>query len=92
MVGLLFAVVAGYLYFVPIQFDTKDGGPFKCGSAAQPVTDTFAHNVCGDRNTINRDRAFAFGAMAVVIALGGAVAFGTRHREERALADGPAEP
>ena len=80
--GLLLLILAAYFTFVPIQFDTQDGSPFRCGSVADPVGGTFARNVCADRNRINEYRAIATGAAAVVVGLGGALAFGLVRRKE----------
>lgn len=82
LAGLLVGILAAYFALVPIQFDTQDGSPFRCGSAAYPIGGTFARNVCADRNRVNSYRAAATGAAAVVVGVGGALAFGLSRREE----------
>jgi hypothetical protein len=83
LAGLVIAAFAVYLYFVPIEFVTPAGSAFRCGSAADPVSDTFGRNVCADRNKIQRYRAITVGSVALLVAVGGAAAFGLSRREER---------
>ena len=83
LAGLIVGAFAVYLYFVPIEFVTQAGSAFRCGSAADPVSDTFGRNVCADRNKIQKYRAITVGSSALLVAVGGAAAFGLSRREER---------
>ena len=91
LAGLVVGAVSVYLYFVPIEFDTAAGSVFRCGSAANPPSDTFGRNVCADRNKIQKYRAITVGSMALIVAVGGVAAFGLSRREERdtAATDAP---
>ena len=81
VVGLLLLVLAGYFFYVPIQFDTQ-AGPFKCGSAARPPTDDFGKNTCAYRPMIMRYRALSVGLAAVIVIVGGVASFGAIRRRE----------
>jgi hypothetical protein len=76
LIGLLFVVLAGYLYLGPIGHVVSGGFPARCGSAAAPPTDSLGKAVCGTSNDERRSQALAALVAAGVLAVGGFAAFG----------------
>lgn len=86
VLAVLLLVVAGYLFWSPIQLYPSDGFPIRCGSAYDPPTDDLGEAACGDVNVIRQWQAGGFAAGALVAALGSVYAFGVRRRQERLIA------
>lgn len=79
VLALLLLIVAGYLFWSPIQLSPSAGGfPVKCGSAANPPGDQLGAAACGQSNVIRQWQAGAFLAAALVVAIGSLYAFGVR--------------
>jgi hypothetical protein len=89
IVGGLFLVLAGYLFWAPIGHEVQGGFPAKCGSAAKPPKDALGKAVCGNANATRRAQSVAALVAAGVSVGGGLLLFGfTRvpSRHTRALA------
>ena len=83
LIGLALIIAAVYFYFVPVtSVRTTSGSVFGCGSAAHPASSTFAHNTCWRATDVEKYRAFAAGALAIVTIIIGAVMFGVDRRTE----------
>lgn len=79
-VAVLLVVLAGYLFYSPIQYHGSTDIPVRCGSAASPVKSRFIQGYCGDLNSIRRDQAIGVLIAALVVAAGGIIAFGVSRR------------
>jgi hypothetical protein len=84
LIALLMVMLAGYLFWSPLEKPTKEGIPFGCSTAASPPTDQFPKTVCGKLNERRRLQAGFVLLGAVVVGAGGVVAFGTARTVERA--------
>jgi hypothetical protein len=83
LIGLALIVAAVYFYFVPVtSVRTTTGSVFGCGSAAHPASSTFAKNTCWRSSDVQKYRAFAAAAIAIVTIIIGAVMFGVERRTE----------
>lgn len=83
LIALVFAVAAVYFYFVPVTgVRTTTGSVFGCGTAAKPSTGSFAEGVCWRATDVYKYRAFACGAVAVLILVVGGLFFGVDRRQE----------
>ncbi|MBK6887724.1 MAG: hypothetical protein IPH03_15630 [Tetrasphaera sp.] len=81
ILAVLLVILAGYLYFVPINIQAQQG-VFGCGSASAPPTEAFAKGVCQDLATINRIRALVALLSALVLVGLGFMLFGSGRRPE----------
>jgi len=79
IVGGVLLVWAAYLFWGPISHDVTGGFPARCGSAAQPPVDTLGKAVCGSINDIRRSESLAAAGAALVVIVGGMLAFGFTH-------------
>jgi hypothetical protein len=77
LLGLLLLIGAAYLFWSPLEKPTKDGVPFGCRTAASPPTEQFPKSVCGKLNDRRRLQAEAVLMSALVVGVGGVLAFGT---------------
>lgn len=83
LIGLAFIVAAVYFYFVPVTtVRTTTGSVFGCGTAANPANSTFAHGTCSRVTDVEKYRAIASAAIAVLTIVLGAVMFGVDRRTE----------
>ena len=88
VLGVLLALVAVFLLFVPLEKPTTTGQPFRCGTAVNPQTGDFPDAVCAGIATRYRLEAGLFGLAAVTVSAGALWAFGTvRRREVREVRD-----
>lgn len=85
VLSLLLLVLAGYLFWSPIQLAPTAGFPVMCGSAAAPPTDDLGKAACGDVNLIRQWQAGAVAVAALVVAIGSVYAFGVVRRRETLL-------
>lgn len=84
LIALLLLVFGAFRMVTPIDLQTTQGPMFACGSGLRPPTDAFQKNVCGRLSEGRQvEVGFEVGG-AVIIALGGLLAFGTSRRDERA--------
>jgi hypothetical protein len=83
LIALLMVVLAGYLFWSPLEKPTKQGIPFGCSTAASPPSDQFPKTVCGKLNERRRMQAGFLVLGAVVVGVGGVIAFGTARTVER---------
>lgn len=74
----VFLVIAGALFWMPIEASVPPAAPISCGSAASPSGDKAVVSLCGVKPHQQQLRAVAALAMALVIGSGGIWAFGTR--------------
>lgn len=83
LIGLAFIVAAVYFYFVPVTtVRTSTGSVFGCGTAANPSNSTFAKGTCARVTDVEKYRAFASLAIALLTIVLGAVMFGVDRRTE----------
>jgi hypothetical protein len=83
LIAVLLLMFAGYLFFAPIDIQSREGPMFNCGSAARPPTEAFPKAVCGRIDQERQLRAGFVAGAALVTALGGLLVFGgTRRTEE----------
>ncbi len=75
LIGAVLWVVAGGLFYVPVTVQATDGAKLDCGSAASPTSgvQSFA---CGPAAAQSRVQAVTVLIGGLVIAVGGAAAFG----------------
>ena len=76
LLGALLVLFAAYLYWSPLGADVAGGFPAKCGSAASPPSDSLGKAVCGAVNAQRQTQALAVLGAAVVVVVGGLLAFG----------------
>lgn len=76
--ALLLLVAAAYLLVEPLERPSADGPAFRCGSAVSPPRDAFAEDVCGQLTTRQRLQVASVGTAALVLGVGGVLAFGGR--------------
>ena len=85
VLSVLLLVLAGYLFWSPIQLAPTAGFPVMCGSAAAPPTDDLGKAACGDVNLIRLWQAGAVALAALVVAVGSVYTFGVVRRREALL-------
>ena len=85
LIGALMLVFAAYLFFSPVDIQSREGPMFACGSGARPPTDAFQKNVCGRLSQQRQMEAAFLAGAAVLTAAGGLLVFGSSRREERVL-------
>jgi hypothetical protein len=85
VLGLAMLVPAVHIATEPILLPTAAGPAFDCGTALQPPTKAFPVRVCGEEPRREQERAAAWGTAAVIVGLGGVLAFllPTRARSAR---------
>jgi hypothetical protein len=84
LVALLLLVLAVYFLLSPAQVRAKGGRTFDCGSAVSGPATSFAEGICGSANEARRAKAYASGAAALLVGVGGVVCFGFKSRRETA--------
>lgn len=72
-----FLATAVYFFMTPTHFLGKDGGIFGCGSPMSPNESELGKSQCSMIETVARDRALLFLALALITALLGFLLFGT---------------
>lgn len=72
-----FLATAAYFFMTPTHFLGKDGGIFGCGSPMSPNDSQLGKSQCTMIETVARDRALLFLALALITALLGFLLFGT---------------
>lgn len=82
LLAALTLVPAVFYLVSPVQVTAGNGNAFYCGSAVSGPKNQFARGICGKANTLSTTKAVAFGAAAVIFAVGGFVVFGTERREQ----------
>jgi hypothetical protein len=82
LAALLLLVVAVYFLLSPAQVRAKGGPTFDCGTAVSGPTTLFAKGICGSANDARRAKAYAGGAAALLVGVGGVVCFGFQSRRE----------
>lgn len=75
LVALSLVTVAVYYLWAPVFMDTASGW-FPCGSVMANPEDEFTSNICRTATDVNKYKAFAAGALAVVVGVGGILLFG----------------
>lgn len=92
LLAALLLVAGGYLLLAPLERVSSAGVPFDCGTALVPAGGDFARSVCGDLNHRRQLQTGAVGIAAVVLIVGGVLAYGglPHRRRPAALADEPA--
>jgi hypothetical protein len=85
VIGLAMLVPAVHTATAPVLLPTASGPPFDCGTAVQPPTKPFPVRVCGAQTRLAQQQAVAWGVAAVIVGVGGPVAFlvPTRGRRPR---------
>lgn len=78
LLGALLLLASGYLFWSPIGTSVPDAFPASCGSAASPPRDSLGKAVCGSLNEQREAQAAAALGAAVVVILGGLLAFGVK--------------
>jgi hypothetical protein len=91
LVAALFVVLAGYFVMAPVQVQAGTGKTFDCGTAINGPKTEFARGLCGAAGDVNVGRAVASGVAALVVAVGGLVAFGFDRREDRIRSERPSD-
>lgn len=81
LVALSLVTVAVYYLWAPVFMDTASGW-FPCGSVMANPEDEFTSNICRTATDVNKYKAFAAGALAVVVGVGGILLFGGDKRAE----------
>ena len=76
VVGALLLLFAAYLFWGPLGQSVGTNFPAKCGSAAHPPGDTLGKAVCGSVNAQRRAQAISVLGAALIVAVGGVLAFG----------------
>jgi hypothetical protein len=84
LVALLLLVLAVYFLLSPAQVRAKGGRTFDCGTAVSGPATSFAEGICGSANEARRAKAYAGGAAALLVGVGGVVCFGFQSRRETA--------
>jgi hypothetical protein len=81
VIGIALVVPAVHVATEPILLPTANGPAFDCGTALRPPTAAFPKNVCGAEPQRNQQEAAAWLVAAVIVGVGGALAFlvPTRH-------------
>lgn len=96
VLGLAMLVPAVHLATEPILLPTAAGPPFDCGTALKPPTKPFPVQVCGAEPRREQQRAAAWAVAAVIVGLGGVLAFlvptrgrgrGSGHTRRRSASD-----
>jgi len=82
MIATLFVVAAVYFLLTPVQIGAANGKTFDCGDAMNGPKSNFAQGVCGNSNKVAGYKATAWGAGALIVAVGGFLVFGMQRREE----------
>ena len=83
LLGLLLLVVAAYLYWAPIgAAPPQEGFPARCGTAADPPSESLGRAVCGVANDVRRSQALTAVGGAVVLLVIGPLLFGVRQRDD----------
>ncbi len=75
VIGLTMLVPAVHIATVPILLPTAAGPAFNCGSALYPPTKPFPVRVCGAQPKRYQEQAAAWGVAAVILGVGGVLAF-----------------
>jgi hypothetical protein len=83
LIAVLMLLFGAYLFFKPLDIPSPDGPMFNCGSAVHPPHEQFARNVCGRIATDHQLQAAFLAGGALIVALGGLVAFGASRRTEQ---------
>jgi hypothetical protein len=83
LIAVLMLLFGAYVFFKPLDIPSPDGPMFNCGSAVHPPREQFAKNVCGRIATDHQMQAGFLAGGAVIVALGGLVAFGASRRTEQ---------
>lgn len=91
LLAAMACVLAAYFYWVPITVLSSSGGTFGCQSAANPPTEDFPMNVCGDLNSVNQTRALMLMLSAALLAGLGSWLFGVERRSESRKRERPAD-
>ena len=84
LAALLLLVLAVYFLLSPAQVRAKGGRAFDCGTAVSGPATSFAEGICGGANEARRAKAYAGGAAALLVGVGGVVCFGFQSRRETA--------
>jgi hypothetical protein len=84
LAALLILVLAVYFLLSPAQVHAKGGRAFDCGTAVSGPDTSFAEGICGSANEARRAMAYASGAAALLVGVGGVVCFGFQSRRETA--------
>jgi hypothetical protein len=84
LAALLLLVLAVYFLLSPAQVQARGGRNFDCGSAISGPATAFAEGICGSANDVQRAKAYASGAAALLVGVGGVVCFGFQSRRETA--------
>jgi hypothetical protein len=84
LVALLLLVMAVYFLLSPAQVRAKGGRAFDCGTAISGPATSFAEGICGSANEARRAKAYAGGAAALLVGVGGVVCFGFQSRRDTA--------
>lgn len=81
LMALSLVTVAVYYLWAPVFMDTASGW-FPCGSVMASPGDEFTSNICRTATDVNKYKAFAAGALALVVGGGGVLFFGGDKRAE----------
>jgi hypothetical protein len=84
LAALLLLVLAVYFLLSPAQVRARGGRAFDCGTAVSGPATSFAEGICGGANEARRAKAYAGGAAALLVGVGGVVCFGFQSRRETA--------
>jgi hypothetical protein len=84
LAALLLLVLAVYFLLSPAQVRARGGRAFDCGTAVSGPDTAFAEGICGSANDARRAMAYASGAAALLVGVGGVVCFGFQSRRETA--------
>lgn len=76
LLGALLVLFSAYLFWSPIGASVPGSFPAKCGSAADPPNDSLGKAVCGSANAQRQSQSLAALGAAVVVVVGGLLAFG----------------
>lgn len=87
LVAGVLAVIAGVLFWSPIQLYPANTFPVQCGTAGNPPKNDLGKAVCGDVNVIRQWQAGGFAATSVWVLVGSVYAFGLRRRVEHRVVE-----
>jgi hypothetical protein len=76
LLGALLVLFSAYLFWSPIGASVPGGFPAKCGTAADPPSDSLGKAVCGSANAQRQTQSLAVLGAAIVVVIGGLMAFG----------------
>ena len=82
LLASLLAVVAAVLWWLPLERLAPPAPPVPCGTAANPVTEPAAAQLCGAQAQRKRVEAAGFAAAALVLAGGSVLVSGADRRRQ----------